>query len=128
MAAEERIIEESEKYVCFMSDQLFGHPTHQGHADKLQQVSMRLLLPRPLDSRELQSGLRELGVDFEVGVVDRVDVLLMLNETMSGVAFPSLDGRLDYSRGFVGGSEEFHRWCLDLYSYYWAGAKKSKSV
>ena len=123
LAAEARIIEESEEFVWFMSDQLFGHPQHQGHAGKLQKVSMKLLLPRSLDTGELRSGLRRLGVDFEVGVIDRINLLLVLNEKTSGVAFQSLDGRLDYGCGFVGESEEFHRWCVDVYQYYWTRAK-----
>jgi predicted transcriptional regulator len=124
LATEERIIEGSEKFVWFMSDQLFGHPRHQSHASKLQRISMKLLLPRGLDTNELQSSLGALGVDFEIGVVDRIDLLLVLNEKACGVAFPSLDGRLDYGRGFVGDSEEFHNWCSDIYSHYWARAKK----
>jgi len=124
LAMEERIIEESQEFVWFMSDQLFGRASHQAHMHKLQKLSMRLLQPRGLNSSELQSSLRKLGVGLEVRVLDRVDAVLVLNESMAGLALPSLDGRLDYGRGFAGDSEQFHRWCLDLYTHYWKSAKE----
>jgi predicted transcriptional regulator len=124
LATEERTIVESTEFVWFMSDQLFGHPDHHPHKDKLQKVSVRFLLPGSLDSRELEGTLRALGAEPEVRFVDSIRAVMVLNERTAGVAFPSPDGRPDYGRGFVGDSDEFHHWCLDLYSYYWNGAKK----
>ncbi len=121
--AEERIIRESREYVWFMTDQMFGHPSHQPHRDQIERVSMRLLLPHGLDPGPLLRDLRPLGVEPEVRFVDRVNAAMVLSEKMAALAFPSLDGRLDYGRGFVGDSEEFHEWCLDLYSHYWAKAE-----
>ncbi len=121
---EGKIIRDSQEYVWFMTDQLFGHPSHQPHREKSREISMRFLLPRKLDSEELERTLRDMGVQPEVRFIDRVDVILVLNEKAAGLAMPSMDGRMDYGRGFVGGSERFHRWCRDLYFHYWEGSGK----
>jgi len=65
-----------------------------------------------------------MGERLEIGLVSEVKVVLAMNEKSAGFGLPALDGRPDYSRGFVSDSPNFRRWCGDLYSHYWAGAEK----
>lgn len=51
--------------------------------------------------------------------LERLDVCLAMSEKeVAGVSFATMDGRLDHLdfRGLDGRS---HRWCKDLFEYYW---------
>lgn len=56
-----------------------------------------------------------------------VNMRLLLNEKEALICFPLKDGRIDYAP-FTSKNPEFHKWCKDLYLYYWERAKPSKSV
>ena len=56
-----------------------------------------------------------------------VKMRLLLNEKEALICFPLKDGRIDYAP-FTSKNPEFHKWCKDLYLYYWERAKPSKSV
>lgn len=44
------------------------------------------------------------------------------------VGFPDLQGRIDHSNGFVGGSPSFHKWCRNLFSFYWDKSEKTRTA
>jgi predicted transcriptional regulator len=68
-----------------------------------------------------------MGSRFEVGMVDEVRVVIAMNEKTAAVGLPTLDGRIDYSRGLLGDTPSFHEWCRDLFSHYWERADKIES-
>ncbi len=68
-----------------------------------------------------------MGSRFEIGLLDDVKILLAMNERLAAFALPTLDGRPDYSRGFIGENPEFQGWCRDLFSYYWEKSTKKLS-
>jgi predicted transcriptional regulator len=48
-------------------------------------------------------------------VLDRLDFFLYMSEKeVAALAFPGLDGKLDYA-GFSSRDERFHKWCRDLF-------------
>jgi len=47
-----------------------------------------------------------------------------MDEKIAAVFFPDLNGRLDLSRGFIGKSPSFQKWCHDLYTFYWDKSEK----
>jgi predicted transcriptional regulator len=47
-----------------------------------------------------------------------------MNEKIAGIAFPDLKGKMDFNSGFTSGSIVFHKWCRDLFSFYWNRLKK----
>jgi predicted transcriptional regulator len=56
-----------------------------------------------------------------------VNMRLMLNEKEALICFPERDGRVDYAP-FTSSESEFHKWCKDLYLYYWERAKPRESM
>jgi predicted transcriptional regulator len=52
----------------------------------------------------------------------KVDVRIMLTEKEAMCSLPSIDGRTDYT-SFIGKDPRFHKWCTDLYLYYWGKAE-----
>jgi len=116
---QQRVVKESEEYVWFMSDQPVGHSLRPDHAHFSDRTSLRMILPKSTDTTMFQDARKTMGPRFELGLVDEVKIAIALNEKMAGLAFPTLDKRIDYSRGFQGDNPSFHDWCSDLFSYYW---------
>ncbi len=42
-----------------------------------------------------------------------------MNEKIAGFSLSDLGGRIDFRYGFKGSSPSFHRWCHDLFEFYW---------
>lgn len=56
---------------------------------------------------------------IEERLSDRLDVYLYMSEKeVAMICFPLPDGRFDYL-GFTSTDEQAHKWCRDLFLYYW---------
>ncbi len=76
---------------------------------------------QPEDAQTSRSA-RKTGM-LEERVVDRISICLYMSEKeVANVSFPLSDGRFDYF-GFASTDEQAHRWCADLFSYYWERAQ-----
>ncbi len=65
---------------------------------------------------------------IEERMLERLDVFLYMSEKeVAGVAFPLSNGKFDYL-GFSSKSERVHKWCSDLFQYYWERARNRKSM
>ena len=61
-------------------------------------------------------------------IAERLDVYLyMSDKEVAGVAFPLRNGRFDYL-GFATTDERAHKWCQDLFQYYWERARSRESI
>jgi len=116
---QQKVVKESEGFVWFMSDQPIGHSLHETHSHFAQSTRLRIILPKSVDTDVFRSARDAMGSRFEVGLLDEVKIVLAMNEKSAAFGLPTLDGRPDYSRGFVSESQTFHGWCRDLFSYYW---------
>ena len=67
-----------------------------------------------------------MGSRFEVGLLDDVKLVVAMNEKTAAFGLPTLDGRPDYSRGFVGDTPGFHGWCRDL--VFTTGKSHSRNI
>lgn len=65
---------------------------------------------------------------LEERILERLDICLYMSEKeVAGVAFPLSDGRFDYL-GFTATDKRSHKWCRDLFQYYWERARPRASV
>lgn len=65
---------------------------------------------------------------LEEKILERLDICLYMSEKeVAGVAFPFPDGRFDYL-GFTATDERSHKWCRDLFQYYWERAHSRANV
>jgi predicted transcriptional regulator len=124
---QEKVVKESEHFVWFMSDQPVGHSLRESHSHFSPQTSLRMILPKGVDTEVFRDARSVMGSRFEVGMVGEVKVVIAMNEKMAAVGLPALDGRIDYTRGLLGDTPSFHGWCRDLFSYYWEKAGKIES-
>ena len=121
---QQKVVKESENFVWFLSDQPVGHSLHEDHSHFSQNTTLRIILPKTVDTDVFRSARSLMGSRFEIGLLDDVKLVVAMNEKMAAFALPTLDGRPDYSRGFVGDTPRFHGWCRDLFSYYWEKSLK----
>jgi predicted transcriptional regulator len=47
-----------------------------------------------------------------------------MNEKIAGVSFSDLKGKMDFDSGFRSSSIDFHKWCNDVFNFYWNRSKK----
>lgn len=124
---QQRVVRESQSFVWFMSDQPVGHSFHQSHTHFSPNTLLRIILPKSVDTDVFQDAKRHMGSRLEIGLVDEVKVVIAMNEKVAAFTLPTLDGRSDYGRGFIGDSTNFRAWCSDLFSYYWERSQKKYS-
>lgn len=137
----EKVIKEAEKYVWSITGGI-APPNilsllKEALERKVQirnmvELSTRIILPQMrewLVSEEVQAMIptfnrARMNGFLEEKVLEQVNVYLIMSEkTVAGLAFPSQEGRYEYSlMGFTSMDERAHKWCEDLYQYYWERA------
>jgi predicted transcriptional regulator len=130
----EKVFREAEEYVWATSDQ-YPMSTVPLHRDAFARgVKVRYI--DALDWKPPQQWVDEITEEYseairkarrtrqmEERVLENLQVYLWMNEKNVGMlAFPTTTGRFDYL-GFSSTDEGTHKWCRDLYSYYWERAK-----
>ena len=95
-------------------------------------VKYRVIVPSNLvPSKPYLEYLRSWGPDHplrsenvERRYLDKPPIGLSLSEKEAPqILFPTLEGSLDYT-GFKAAGEEAHRWCRDVFMFYWEKASK----
>jgi len=72
-----------------------------------------LVLDEEIINKIRMSGVREEKL------VDKVDLVLYMSEKEVAIlAFPLQDGSFDFL-GFASKDGRTHKWCRDLFQYYW---------
>jgi predicted transcriptional regulator len=55
--------------------------------------------------------------------LDEINIRIYMSEKeVSLLSFPKIDGEVDLL-GFTSSDPKFHRWCKDIFDYYWARGK-----
>jgi len=113
----ENIIQKAQEYVWILSDQILMSTRPPLLKAVKRGVEFRLMLPEdmtpPPDFKPT-----EITKLVKMKTLKRVDVGLVTSEKEGVVAFPTTDGSIDYL-GFRLTDERSHKWCRDLFLYYW---------
>jgi predicted transcriptional regulator len=122
----EQVISSANEYVWLMADQalITGSSIAQGVANL--DLYVKIIIPKSTLIREqYQQTKTLLGNKLEVKVLadEDVKVAIAVNEKIAGVTFPDLKGKMDFNSGFTS-SIDFHKWCNDIFSFYWNRSKK----
>ena len=82
----------------------------------------RSLAKTPLKDLEAMKTHWEKG-NLEYRYLDEINLKIYMSEKeVSLLTFPKIDGEVDMF-GFTSPDPKFHRWCSDLFDYYWDRAK-----
>jgi len=82
-------------------------------------TTVRVLLPNSTTAEAVLKAKQIVGGRADFRFAEKVPVGIAANERVAGVVFPDLEGRIDYSCGFIGYSPDFQKWCCDLFSWMW---------
>ena len=79
------------------------------------------------EHRRAADQARTTGI-LEEGLLEQLDIFLYMSEKeVAIVCFPFSDGRFDYL-GFTSADERAHRWCRDIFQYYWERSRSRGSM
>ena len=118
------VMGEAKEFVWLMADQVLTIDLNSEQTLLERKVSVRVLIPaKEFTSRQLSANLT-MPENMEMRFADQVGAGIAMNDSMAGVVFPELNGRIDFSCGFAGTSQGFYGWCRDLFLYHWERAKK----
>ena len=126
----EIIIQEAEEYLWNFNDQYIastfpmarkafergvkGRSIDPKDVQQLHPLLLDAIMP---EDRQAIVKARRTG-SLEERMLEKIEAFLWMNEKEVMVAFPAVDGRFDYL-GFTSKDERAHRWCKDLFQYYW---------
>jgi len=124
----ELVISSATEYVWLMADQaLVTAPSiAQGIANH-DAVYVRIMLPKSSHIPERYRHMKTLlGNKLELKLLpdENVKVAIAMNEEIAGIALPDLKGKIDFDSGFTSSNIDFHKWCDDLFTFYWDRSKK----
>lgn len=135
----QKMLRKAEEYIWTITDTYLFEVLHPIKEAIEAQVKVRnlerrdfFLPPRfkedyPADCKETLDRARTTG-SLEERVLKRIDIYLYMSEKeVAALAFPSLDGKFDYI-GFTATDERSHKWCEDLFKYYWKLASGREDV
>lgn len=133
----ERLMKEAKEYVWVITDHYLMSTLTMYTEAFSRRVRVRTLEPvdwvvpkeiteayrnRPKERLQIDLDARQTGL-LEEGMLNKVEVFLYMSEKETAIlGFPYSDGRFDYL-GFTSKDERTHRWCKNLFEYYWKKAK-----
>ena len=87
-------------------------------------LSVRTIIPTAEStSPQLQANIT-VPENMQIRFVDQVTAGIAMNDSVAGVVFRDLSGKVDFSCGFTGTNAGFYGWCRDLFLYHWEHGKK----
>ena len=136
----EKVIREANEYLWDMTDQYLVNTFSLRNEAfrrevKLKSINSRaLVFPKQVrewyraqpELVEVGDKARSAGI-IEERLLDGTDVFLCMSEKEGIVAFPLPDGGFDYL-GFTSTEGKFHKWCGDLFDFYWRKARSRASI
>lgn len=137
----EKVIQEAEEYILTITDQyllninfLIGEACERGVKAKNIEAKDWFVSPEIIRAYRAEDAKRQAIILarttglLEERILKRLDIYLFMSEKeVAVVGFPFPDGKFDYL-GFTSKDERSHKWCRDLFQYYWERARNRGSV
>jgi predicted transcriptional regulator len=118
----EKMFQEAREYVWILSDQILMSAGPIVGERVKSDVELRVILPEsllpPPDYKPILPS--SLG-GVQRRVLPKVEVVIVMTEKVATFCLPNQSGKIDYT-GFGGSDPKFHKWCRDLFLYYWEKA------
>lgn len=116
------LIEEAKEYVWILSSQILMSTLSYLERAVKRGVKFMLILPDDLVPPPGFKPIPYIPNRIERRTLKRVDVVIVMSEKKARIAFPTADDKMDHI-GFGSTGEMSHKWCKDLFEYYWEKAK-----
>lgn len=128
-----KVFDEAEKWNMYIAPvRITSHDSKQNMVDQLEKgtkifaieeidyiPTARSLARMPKEQLRAMQDHWVKG-NYEYRYLDKINIRMFLSEKeVSLLSFPKMDGEVD-QLGFTSADPTFHRWCRDLFKYYWA--------
>jgi predicted transcriptional regulator len=123
----EQVMSLANEYVWLMADQAVITWPSIAQSVGNRDLSVRIMIPKSsLAPGQYQQTKTLLGDKLELKLLpdENVKVGIAMNEKIAGMCFPDLKGKMDFNVGFTSSNIDFHKWCNDLFTFYWNRSKK----
>jgi len=118
----EKMFREAREYIWILSDQILMSAAPIVAEKVKSAVEYRVILPEGIVQYPDYKPLIPSAPNFQKKVLPKVEVVIVMTEKVAAFCLPNQSGKIDYT-GFGGSDPKFHKWCKDLYLYYWEKAK-----
>ena len=112
----------AKEFVWILSSQILMSTLSFLEAAVKRGVKFRLILPEDLIPPPGFKPIPIIPNRIERRTLERVDVVIVMSEKNARIAFPTAGYKMDHI-GFGSTDEISHKWCKDLFEYYWEKAK-----
>ncbi len=122
---------EAKQYLRCMTDAVGASVTHHTWKPNPEKIEYMLILPKSISfpkAVEARSRSYLPAAEVEVAFLDYPKATIVLSEKKAIVAFPLLNGEVDIRSWIAGENPSFHKWCCDLFNFYWDRAEKRSQV
>lgn len=118
----EKMFREAREFIWILSDQILTSSAPIV-ADRVKgPFEYRVILPVTAMPPDSKSPIPSTMPGVQKRVLQKVELVIVVTEKVAAFCLPNLSGRIDYT-GFGGSDPKFHKWCKDLFLYYWNKAK-----
>jgi predicted transcriptional regulator len=118
----EKMFREARKFIWILSDQVLTSSAPTLAARVKGSFEYRVILQEAAMPPDSKSPIPSTTPGVQKRVLPKVDVVIVMTEKVAAFCLPNRSGRIDYT-GFGGNDPKFHKWCKDLFLYYWEKAK-----
>jgi predicted transcriptional regulator len=118
----ENLIQEANEYIWIIGNQVLMSTLPLLEEAIKRSATFRLILPEDLIPPPGFKPLPYVAGRIERRTLKQVDVIIMMSEKEARVAFPTRGEKMDPS-AFASVAPRPHKWCKDLYEYYWNKAQ-----
>ncbi len=114
-----RSFREAEEYVWIISDKNLSLLS-PGMAEKLKggPFDLKIILPAEEYYPEKVAPIPSKTPGIQKRVLPKVEFRVVVTEKIAGISLPHRSNSLDYG-ALIGSDPKLHKWCRDLFMYYW---------
>jgi predicted transcriptional regulator len=123
----EQVMSLANEYVWLMADQALVTGPSVAQAVGNRDLSVRIMISKSGHIPEQYQHIKTLlGNKLELKLLsdENAKIAIAMNEKIAGVSFPDLQRKMDFDSGFMSSSIDFHKWCNDVFNFYWNRSKK----
>jgi len=123
----ENVINSANEYVYLMADQALITGPSMAQVIVNHHVYVRIIIPISSHIPERYQQIKKiLGDKLELKLLrdEDVKIAIAMNEKIAGITFPDLKGKIDFNSGFTSSNIDFHKWCNNVFTFYWDKSKK----
>jgi predicted transcriptional regulator len=111
----------AKKYIYVISEEVMRGVVDLDCKKNDEGIKIRKIYPKGADFPKEYTD--RLGDSFEIKTLESIPLGFKMNEKTAGLVLRDMNGKMDYSQGFLGEDPSFRFWTEAIFDYYWKLAK-----